>query len=827
MLEPLDLARLTPGPLRSLAARHGVDLEPELPDPAPAYVDPLGALHPSQVEPLSALPLHSWPTPSARAALAARALSEPIQADPTAPDDPVARLIRFAREQDMEPEVQGALHLLGLRALLAAQQRSHRPPPLDPAALLVDPDQDPFARRRARLCDADGWQAFADVAVECAGRLGDEPALAFERAVVAAAGRWLPAYRAWWRAAALLPDERVPEEAADRAAVAGALDETVAALRALAGLETGDAVDVLSRCLDDGGALEAAFVADAGATSDGPVRAASLVGWQIKAMRDLASFTRPRALWMHRTLRDLDVLRLGAHLARRVLLLRLWLADADDRDTGALEDRIVAVRPPTHTTTLSAGLGRLWGVVLLRRLRRGDRSRAEPLAAAALQHAPEELAVRIARNDLRFVAGPPWDADLLPEIEAEVDRWSSLSGRWMGGVVAEAQGHAGRARRLRDGLFERAARRKGLGAWLIAASELLRRPAPARRDLGALLLDHRAPTGGPLEHLVGGGDPTAAADLRAALRERLAELDAAAATRSAEAQRGRAPAWRQILRRHALDPDSPDLPGVLHDRLLDLRAAAPPLRDEALAPLLRALTAALSRAADLSVALPDALAVALAGVPELLGGAIETGSIAHAAEALRPAVRALQATLRIPRRDALDAELRAARGEARARGDRDELARLAALQARLAAAEGRADPDGELDAIDEALPAPDPPDVVEPELPSLMRLHPDFARFSTEELGLRPDALRRARLLVDLFNQTGGRRDRKRLKGQASGLFELRHRTRHLGGLRVFYRRTRDGWEALAAMSKYDERPQRAAIARILTAFPPEGGGRR
>ena len=825
MLEPFDPARLTPGPLRSLAARHGVDLEPELPDPAPAYVDPLGALHPSQVEPLSALPLHSWPTPSARAALAARALSEPIQADPTAPDDPVARLIRFADEQEMEPEVQGALHLLGLRALLAAHQRSHRAPPLDPAALLVDPDQDPFAQRRPRLCDTDGWETFADGAIDCAGRLGDDPALAFERTVVAAAGRWLPAYRAWWRAAARLPGERIPDTAADRAAVASALDEAVAALRALAGLEDGDAVDVLAHCLSDGGALEAAFVEEVGATSDGPIRAASLVGWQIRAMRDLATFTRPRALWMHQTLRDLDVLRLGAHLARRVLLLRLWLSDADGGDTRALEDRVVAIRPPAHATTLSAGLGRLWGVVLLRRLRRGERTGAEALAAAALQHAPEELAVRIARNDLRFVAGPPWAPDLLPELEGEVGRWSSLSGCWMGGVVAEAQGHAGRARRLRDGLFERAARREGLGAWMIAASELLRRPAPARGDLGALLLDHRAATGGPLEHLVGGDDPTAAADLRAALRERLAELDAAAATRSAEAQRGRVPAWRQVLQRHALDPESPDLPGVLHDRLLDLRAAAPVLRDEALAPLLRALASDLSRAADLSVALPSALAQALAGVPDQLGDAIEAEAPQEAAAALQPTVRALQATLRAPRRDALDAELRVARGEARARGDREELARLAALQARLAAAEGRPDPDAELDAIDEALPTPEFEEQLE--LPSLMRLHPDFGRFSTEQLGLRPDALRRARLLVDLFNQTGGRRDRKRLKGQASDLFELRHRTRHLGGLRVFYRRTRDGWEALAAMSKYDDRPQRAAIARILAAFPPEEGKRR
>ena len=32
--------------------RHGLDLEPELPDPAPAYVDPEGVLHPALLEPL-------------------------------------------------------------------------------------------------------------------------------------------------------------------------------------------------------------------------------------------------------------------------------------------------------------------------------------------------------------------------------------------------------------------------------------------------------------------------------------------------------------------------------------------------------------------------------------------------------------------------------------------------------------------------------------------------------------------------------------------------------------------------------------------------------
>ena len=74
--------------------------------------------------------------------------------------------------------------------------------------------------------------------------------------------------------------------------------------------------------------------------------------------------------------------------------------------------------------------------------------------------------------------------------------------------------------------------------------------------------------------------------------------------------------------------------------------------------------------------------------------------------------------------------------------------------------------------------------------------------------------------MVDLFNLSGGRRDRKRLKGSAAGgLFELRHRTTTVGGLRVFYRREGSGWLALAAMSKYDDRQQQEAIDRVARSF--------
>ena len=101
-----------------------------------------------------------------------------------------------------------------------------------------------------------------------------------------------------------------------------------------------------------------------------------------------------------------------------------------------------------------------------------------------------------------------------------------------------------------------------------------------------------------------------------------------------------------------------------------------------------------------------------------------------------------------------------------------------------------------------------------------MQLHPDFQRFSSEELGMLPEALRRALEMVRLFNLSGGRRDRKRLKGKrAHDLFELRHRTAHTGGLRVFYERNGRGWMALAAMSKYDDRQQRDAIERVRLHF--------
>ncbi len=133
----------------------------------------------------------------------------------------------------------------------------------------------------------------------------------------------------------------------------------------------------------------------------------------------------------------------------------------------------------------------------------------------------------------------------------------------------------------------------------------------------------------------------------------------------------------------------------------------------------------------------------------------------------------------------------------------------------------------DLDAIDASIGLLETSFSVEPEAlnethenDSLMSFHADFERFSVDELGIRSDALRRSRELVRLFNLSGGRRDRKRLKGKdAQGLFELRHRTSTVGGLRVFYRRAGAGWIALAAMSKYDDRQQQEAIERVARHF--------
>jgi len=834
VLEPSPATALASVRFRALAVRHGLDLEPELPDPAPAYVDPEGALHPALTEPLAAMTLHSWPTPAARAALVARALSEPGRCDPSDPADPFVRLARFAARESMEPEVRGALSLVLLRGLLAQQQRSHRPSLPDPEAMLLDPSLDAFRRRRARLSDAPGWRALLDKALAAAQTVGTDRELAFERLVVLSAGRWLPAYAAWVDViAALGSDETIPADPAARDTLREQLDQVHGALRAISGGASHGAAGVLGDCLEEAFAAEGRFLDLCDARPDGPVQARWMLNQQIRSMRDLNRFTRPRALALHHALRECDALRLAAHLAWRAAAIALWLSDACGDDTVAIEDELVALPDPPHATTLGAGLGRLRGFVLLRRLRRGGGDHGGvDLAQAALRLAPEELAIRITANDLRFAAGDR-SAGLLDSLRQEHSRYRSMSAALMGARVADASGDAGRARWFREQLMETAGPPSTSARWLLHATQELRTPARHRsaRTSEELLASAPAPDQGaaPLLALLGAEDDVAAAidDARAALTDALHEAQSRDATRRAVAERGgKVPGWQRVGRRKLPSPGSDGFVAAVADAVSDLRAAAPALRSPPLSSPLRRLFAAVSRAADLpGVSLSshthEALATVVPGLLNALATAEESGPVA---ELVAAATRRVEADSRAPRIAALRDEFAVLRARCRAEAMPDAEARCADVARALAQAPGAADPDAALDAVDDLLGALLTPQEAAPDPASspLMSLHRDFDRFSLDTLGIRPDALRRAKQLVSLFNDADGQRDRKRLHGDGGEtLFELRHRTQHFGGLRVFYRASGPGWEALAAMSKYDNRPQRAAIARILDAFAP------
>ena len=824
MLEPWTPADLAPTRLRALAVRHGVDLEPQLPDPAPAYVDPEGALHPALTEPIGSLLLHPWPTPGARAALVGRLLTEPGRVDSSDPQDPFVRLARFAEQQHMEPEIRGALALLLVRGWLAREQRRHRPVLPDPVRALQDPNLDAWRHKRARLDDTP-WRPLLDVVVDCARQLGDHEALAFEGVVVASGARWLTVYARWWEAARLLGvDERIPS---DPTALRSALAGVRRAMAHVLGAPPDAPISaLLAETLKQGCAAEASFVETVVARPDGPITAKWLLERQIRSMRNLLTATRQHALDLHRLLRESDVLRLTAHVGWRVARIELWLADVAGVDPSAQEAALLAIPDPAHETTLAAGLGRIRGMVLLRRLRRGWMDGAETLAGRALDLAPEELAVRITDNDMRFQAGVR-DAALLASLRAEHARWDSLSVCVMGARVAEALDDPGRARHFRDDLVERALLRPGADRWLLAVGESLR--SPKRRQDAALLdrLIEHTPSpphlDSSLSRLLLGPDDAideAIADAEEALLAARLSLTADEETRSAAvpaiSRKKRGPAWERIVE----VPPTAEA-GPQWEWLQRLRAAAEELRRPPTSTALRALSSALSRAADLGV--PAAVAPQELCAAALL--ALDGADPNAAAATWASQAQTLERSLRAPREARLHRELRRLRAEARLNGDGADVRVLSDLAAVLAGVEGAADPEAELQGVDEALREIDvalhaPQDAIACEAAGLMRTHPDFDRFSLDELQIRPDALRRAHELVRLFNVAGGQRDRRRLKGaQAEGLYELRHRTRHLGGLRVFYRRHGDGWQALAAMSKYDDRPQRAAINRVLTAF--------
>ena len=802
MLEPWTRSSLSPSPFRALAVRHGFDLEPALPDPAPAYHDPEGAFHPALTEPLTALTLHRFPTPASRAALAARLLSEPGRPRLDDPEDPFQAVFRYAARSDMEPEVTGNLALLLLRERIAQAAREHRADLPDPADALRDPTQDVFRGRRARLRDT-AWDPLWMEVEAAASFVGDDPALDFERETLMCSAAWLADYRAWWRVAELVqPDEQLPADLGPlRAALAGFDDDLGAAIRR-------------------GCAAESAFMGEIGDQPDGPVSARWLLSRQVATLRDLERSTRERSLLLHRLLRACDVARVRAQLAYRALALRLWT----DPEPERVEQQLLGVADPPHATTLGAGLGRLVGMVLLRRLRRGDRRDALALAERALALAPEELAIRLTWNDLRFHGGVR-DEALLRSLREERQRWDSVSVCALGARVADELQESSTARRFRDRLVPRALGLGTASGWLLAvAEELGDGAALADRDrLDALVATQQSfdQLDDPLAFVVlGAGDRAlAAADHELGLLAAITDLETAAELEGAPLSGGgrrRAPAWRQLVGKRLPEVADPSFCGRLFGRLQELRAAAPPLRDPPLAGQLRGLLRELAAAADLGVPATGELAKLLPGLGAYLERPSESGAV-ELASWLAGVRDPLRVALRAPRADRLKEELGRLAVRIRVAGRADLSEQAGRLRAALA------DPGGDLDDLVRrlvALASALEPPAEEVEAPGQMSFHPEFDAFSQDELGILPEALRRARELVRLFNLSGGQRDRKRLKGRgARSLFELRHRTARTGGLRVFYRREGGGWLALAAMSKYDDRQQQAAIERVAGYF--------
>lgn len=796
-----------------MAVRHGFDLEPLLPDPAPAWIDPEETFHPALTEPISALPLHRFPTPGARAALAARLVSEPGHPDLSNPEDPWTNLYRFAAREAMEPEVTGVMALVLLRERLAEVRRTWRPRLPDPEAALHDPNLDVFAHRRARLIDAD-WQVLWEEIQAAVRFLGDDDALAFERSALRASAAWLEDYRAWWSIAAELgPSESL--EDADHGRIRALLDEFGPDLRS---------------AIAAGTEAEAEFMELVGSKPTGPVNARWLLAEQLRALRDLRSADRARSLRLHDLLRRTDRARVRVQLAYRASLLRLWLASAEE--VPAFEQEILDVPDPAHPTTLGAGLGRVVGMVLLRRLRRADDTDATALAERALQLAPEELAVRLTWNDLRYARGPR-DRALLTSLKEETQRWDSISARTMGVATAEALGDRGAARHLEAGLFDRALATGTGSGWAVAVSLTLRNPT-ARADrarLEALAAAQQPPPNppDPLAFVLLGDDVVEAwGDLELALAQAADDLDQSAGLHSAplqptSAKKKATPRWRQLVAKKLVAHDHPEFAGRLFARIQSLRAAAPALRSPRIAPQLRLLTRQLAEAAELGVELPEELET----VVGLLGGWLDQPSeVAESdlADRLGAICYPLMHALRRPRLDRIVHDLAQTKAHLRVLSQPEALALADQLRARLG------DPSADLDhaaadlaALAASIGSPQTPDSPEPPpAPGTMRYHEDFDRFSVHELGMLPEALLRARQLVRLFNLAGGRRDKKRLRSGGGTFYELRHRTAQHGGIRVFYRRDGDGWIAVAAMSKYDDRQQREAIDRVVSRFAEE-----
>lgn len=843
--------------------RHGFDLEPMLPDPAPAFVDPDGTLHPALTEEASSLTLHTFPTPGARSALVARMLSEPGRPNTADLEDPFVSVYRFAARRDMEPEVTGSLALLLLRGVMAEVDRAHRPRLPDPAQAYSNPEYDPWKHHRARLNSID-WEGLWEEIQAGATLSTSGSELAFERVIVQGAFRWLGAYRSWWKVAELLSDEeQIPEDQDKQGKLVAALEGVRQACADAIGASEAPAnsADILAQSIAFGVDAEQEFMQATAGQPEGTVNARWLLGQQLRSLRHLDLATREHSLHLHKLLRKSDIARVATQLSYRAALVDLWLHDISNQQTEQLEQALLEVSPPPHASTLGAGLGRVLGMILLRRLRRGNEENAMALAEKATLLAPGELAIRMTWNDLRYqrgavapANGSRWSDALLRSLREEQDRWDSLTVAYMGARVSDGLGDASRGKWFREHLVERAIQAEGGSAWALAVIETLG-DASGRTD-GALLNhllewgDEVAVDTDPLAWVLFGTSNTEAvgaahADLKAALLTAINDLEHAAAlvpTRITPAGRARQPqAWRQLLNRAWPTASDPRFPATVWTRVQALRAASPDLRQHPLAGALRALQDQISRAADLVAELDDApeeLVLAwssLTDLPEQLSLylADPDASAAHEfAQWLDQNIAPLRVAVRVPRAKQLREELDKLAALCRIHNEPSLLDYPNRLRADLARATTDDDPDAALDAIDQAidelgadLSTRDPhatPASADKEKVSrgLMRFHPEFENFSTEELGTRTDALRRAREMVRLFNLSGGQRDRKKLKGKgAMELFELRHRTAHTGGLRVFYRPDRGNWLALAAMSKYDDRHQRDAIDRIRTHF--------
>ncbi len=872
MLEPWSPASLASSPHRIVQVRTGFDLEPALPDPAPAFADPEGALHPALLEGLAALPLHSYPTPAARSALVSQLLSEPGRPDLSDPQDPFMLVYRHTVHKDMEAEVTGNLALLLVRGLMAQVQRQHRPQLPDPAEALLDPDNDPWRHRRARLYTSD-WEPLWIEVEAAAGQCGNSDVFGFERCNILAAHRWLAMYRAWWGAAGLLDaTELCPTEPETCDALDAALAEvrrTCARSLDLAD-EDPSIASLLGAAIKSGCGAERSFMEATGSRpSEGLISARWLLNQQLRSLRHLSLATREHSLRLHALMRASDVARVAVQIAYRAALMDLWLSDVRGTSSRELEDQLVALPSPPHQTTLGAGLGRVQGAVLVRRLRRGEEAGALQLAEAALQLAPEELAVRMAWNDLRFQNRPSWDNSLLSSLRAEQERWESLPVLLMGTKVADLLGEQSRARWFREHLLQRALHTDGFGPWAVVVMETLAR-VPGR-DARLLLetLEDLATTlkvapDSATWVLFASKDPellqAAFEDLRTAVSEALEDIDQAEnlvpTQLSGPGRKSQASAWQQLVNKKLPAAGGSDFPGAAWSRIQEIRAAAPDLRKAPLAAEIRALQELLSRAADILAQQQEARdRQKEQGNDE--GAEDSSAEINRACEQLAEVMTQLAGYLHAPSQDAADTlagwlneqidPLRVAIREPRALHLEAELSRLTAVarvqdrqdlisagsEARAAIARARtaSDADSAFSEIDLQLgelrgalyevPAERPKGATpDSQASGIMVIHEEFEHFSCQELGMLPDALRRAQEMIRLFNLSGGRRDRKRLKGKhVRDLFELRHRTARSGGLRVFYQRDGRGWQALAAMSKYDDRQQREAIERIRHHF--------